>query len=126
MAVSKVMNYLGHYTCGSNGQKVCRTGWTNSDCLSCATNYYGSDCGTYCYPRDDYFGHYTCGSNGEKYALLDGPMLTVCLVLPTIMVITVGLIVSHTMIPLAITHAAVMERKCAIQDGLEPITPVVG
>ena len=62
----------------------------------------------------------------KKYALLDGPMLTVCLVLPTIMVITVGLIVSHTMIPLAITHAAVMERKCAFKGGLVPTTIMVG
>lgn len=37
--------------------------------LVCSTHYYGSDCDTFCRPRDDQFGHYTCGPKGEKICL---------------------------------------------------------
>ena len=32
----------------------------------CNTNYYGSNCATYCAPTDNSQGHYTCASNGNK------------------------------------------------------------
>ena len=34
--------------------------------VRCSSNYYGSNCGTYCVNTDSSSGHYTCGSNGEK------------------------------------------------------------
>ena len=34
--------------------------------VQCSSNYYGSDCATYCVPRDSSSGHYTCGSRGQK------------------------------------------------------------
>ena len=34
--------------------------------VQCGTNYYGSNCATYCVARDDSGGHYTCGTNGQK------------------------------------------------------------
>ena len=34
--------------------------------VQCSSNYYGSNCGTYCVSTDSSGGHYTCGSNGEK------------------------------------------------------------
>ena len=37
--------------------------------VQCTSNYYGSNCATYCLRRDDSGGHYTCGSNGEKICL---------------------------------------------------------
>ena len=37
--------------------------------VSCAANFYGSDCGTNCVSTDDGTGHYTCGSNGEKICI---------------------------------------------------------
>ena len=33
--------------------------------LSCAENFFGSDCATFCMERDDDLGHYTCGSDGS-------------------------------------------------------------
>lgn len=32
--------------------------------VSCAINYYGSDCSTICMPVDDSTGHYRCTQNG--------------------------------------------------------------
>ena len=37
--------------------------------VQCKTNFYGSNCATYCVARDDSGGHYSCGSNGEKLCL---------------------------------------------------------
>ena len=37
--------------------------------VQCKTNFYGSNCATYCAARDDSGGHYRCGSNGEKLCL---------------------------------------------------------
>ena len=37
--------------------------------VRCASNYYGSNCATYCLRRDDSGGHYACGSNGERICL---------------------------------------------------------
>lgn len=34
--------------------------------VRCNSNYYGSNCATYCVPTDNSNGHYTCGSNGQK------------------------------------------------------------
>ena len=34
--------------------------------VQCISNYYGSDCATFCQGRDDNLGHYTCGSNGQR------------------------------------------------------------
>ena len=33
--------------------------------VSCANNYYGSDCTTYCVGRNDTAGHYTCREDGS-------------------------------------------------------------
>lgn len=33
--------------------------------VRCDANFYGSDCGRYCVPRDDSMGHYTCDGNGN-------------------------------------------------------------
>ena len=35
----------------------------------CNSNYYGSDCATFCVSTDNNSGHYTCGPNGEKNCL---------------------------------------------------------
>ena len=37
--------------------------------LQCTSNFYGSDCATYCVPRDDSEGYYNCGPNGERICL---------------------------------------------------------
>ena len=37
--------------------------------VQCDSNYYGSDCATYCIATDNSNGHYTCGTNGEKVCL---------------------------------------------------------
>ena len=37
--------------------------------LQCSSNFYGSDCATYCVPRDDSGGHYSCGTNGQRICL---------------------------------------------------------
>ena len=37
--------------------------------VRCGTNYYGSDCATYCVNTDDSTGHYTCSSSGTKICL---------------------------------------------------------
>ena len=37
--------------------------------LQCTSNFYGSDCATYCVPRDNSEGHYSCGSDGERICL---------------------------------------------------------
>ena len=37
--------------------------------VQCMSNYYGSDCATYCVPRDDSEGHYSCRLNGQKICL---------------------------------------------------------
>ena len=34
--------------------------------VQCDSNYYGSDCATYCVPMNNSNGHYTCGSTGQK------------------------------------------------------------
>ena len=35
----------------------------------CNTNYYGSDCRTFCRPRNDSTGHYTCDEDGNRVCL---------------------------------------------------------
>ena len=37
--------------------------------LECSEDYYGSDCGAYCAPRDDNFGHFSCDRNGNIVCL---------------------------------------------------------
>ena len=37
--------------------------------VQCDSNYYGSDCATYCIATDNSNGHYTCGANGDKVCL---------------------------------------------------------
>ena len=37
--------------------------------LQCSSNFYGSNCATYCMPRDDNGGHYSCGVNGQRTCL---------------------------------------------------------
>ena len=37
--------------------------------VQCDSNYYGSDCATYCIATDNSNGHYTCGTNGAKVCL---------------------------------------------------------
>ncbi len=37
--------------------------------LQCTSNFYGSDCTTYCVARDDIEGHFDCGPDGEKICL---------------------------------------------------------
>ena len=37
--------------------------------VQCSSNYYGSDCATYCVITNDSSGHYSCGANGEKICL---------------------------------------------------------
>ena len=37
--------------------------------VSCAENFYGSDCGTLCVERNDALGHYTCSSEGDLVCL---------------------------------------------------------
>ena len=59
----------GHYTCDSQGRKVCRSGW------------YGEDCTRYCVPRDDSInGHYVCDKQGNKNCLQNwqGPSCNSC------------------------------------------------
>ena len=35
--------------------------------VTCSSDYYGSDCNTYCVSgNDSTMGYYTCGSNGER------------------------------------------------------------
>ena len=37
--------------------------------VQCTSNFYGSNCATYCVPRDDSGGHYSCGVNGQRICL---------------------------------------------------------
>ena len=37
--------------------------------VMCTSNFYGSDCATYCVARDDREGHFDCGPGGEKLCL---------------------------------------------------------
>jgi hypothetical protein len=37
--------------------------------LQCTSNFYGSDCATFCMPRDDSGGRYDCGPDGERICL---------------------------------------------------------
>ena len=37
--------------------------------VQCASNFYGSDCATYCVARDDREGHFDCGPDGENLCL---------------------------------------------------------
>lgn len=34
--------------------------------VQCNSNYYGSDCATYCVPTDNVNGHYSCNAQGGK------------------------------------------------------------
>lgn len=38
----------------------------------CSANYFGTDCATYCIPRDDSLGHYTCNSNTGSKICING------------------------------------------------------
>lgn len=40
--------------------------------VMCSSNYYGSDCATYCLARDDHLGHYTCDSTSGAKICLQG------------------------------------------------------
>ena len=45
-----------------------RSGYARIDLstrVSCAENFYGSDCRTLCVVPDDALGHFTCSSEGE-------------------------------------------------------------
>ena len=49
-----------------------RSGYASMDMsfhVSCAENFYGSDCGILCVERDDALGHYNCSSEGEIICL---------------------------------------------------------
>ena len=49
-----------------------RSGYASIDLsarVSCAENFYGSDCGTLCVERDDVLGHYNCSSEGDPICL---------------------------------------------------------
>ena len=86
----------GHFTCDSNGNKVCLPEYTDpgTDCVTCIGNFREPDCtecegnfqapncntciqdyypqGTcnvFCQPRNDATGHFTCDSNGNKVCL---------------------------------------------------------
>ena len=62
-------DWSGHYTCDSQGRKVCRRGW------------YGQSCARYCVPRDDSTnGHYVCDKYGNKRCLRNwqGPSCKSC------------------------------------------------
>ena len=37
--------------------------------VSCDTDYYGLNCGTFCRDTNTSSGHFTCGSNGDKICL---------------------------------------------------------
>ena len=37
--------------------------------MVCSAPYYGSDCNTYCKPRNDQYGHYNCDAQGVKQCL---------------------------------------------------------
>ena len=37
--------------------------------VQCKTNFYGSNCATYCVAMDDSGGHYSCGISGQKICL---------------------------------------------------------
>ena len=37
--------------------------------VQCDSNFYGSNCATFCVARDDSGGHYACGPNGERICL---------------------------------------------------------
>ena len=37
--------------------------------VQCKRNFHGSNCATYCVPRDDNGGHYSCGVNGQRICL---------------------------------------------------------
>ena len=37
--------------------------------VRCLEYWWGTDCGTYCRPRDSHSGHYTCSQNGTKICL---------------------------------------------------------
>ncbi|KAL9975607.1 hypothetical protein ACROYT_G012788 [Oculina patagonica] len=58
----------GHYTCDSQGRKVCRRHW------------YGNSCTRSCVPRDDWRGHYTCDKEGNKIcrSRWEGPSCNRC------------------------------------------------
>ena len=45
----------------------------------CNTNYYGSDCATFCGSRDDALGHYTCNPSTGSKICLHGKQCSVCM-----------------------------------------------
>ena len=54
------------YTCNSTtGEKVCETHWTGSECDSCAADYFGSNCDTFCQASSAW----NCSDTGEKECL---------------------------------------------------------
>ncbi|PAA55287.1 hypothetical protein BOX15_Mlig020206g1 [Macrostomum lignano] len=86
----------GHYTCGSDGQKVCRSGWIGADCKTphpcstgvcqngatcvpngdsyscrCPADYSGTNCETFLNPctyRNPCKNGATCVLNGDSYS----------------------------------------------------------
>ncbi|CAI4225081.1 unnamed protein product [Auanema sp. JU1783] len=73
-------NFSGHYTCGSQGEKICKNGWTGQNCnepvcesgcvngtciapntCSCKSGFTGSSCSV-CIPHEDCI-HGTCANN---------------------------------------------------------------
>ena len=50
---------------GTNGMSVIELSFR----LQCKSNFYGSDCATYCVARDDIVGHFACGPDGDKICL---------------------------------------------------------
>ena len=86
----------GHYTCDSNGDRVCLPRYKSPDnncvmcvgnfrepnCVGCDANFRGTNCdmcevnlypqgvcNTFCQPRNDPNGHYTCDDFGNKVCL---------------------------------------------------------
>ena len=74
----------GHFTCDSNGNKVCLPGYTDpgTDCTECDPNFQGPNCNTciqdyypqgtcdtFCQPRNDSGGRFTCNVDGVRVCL---------------------------------------------------------
>ena len=87
-------NATGHFTCDSNGNRVCLPGHTGPncafcignfrepDCTVCDPNFQGLSCNTctqdyypqgicniFCQPQDNATGHFTCNSLGQPVCL---------------------------------------------------------
>ena len=56
----------GQYTCNStNGEKVCESHWTGTQCDTCKSNYFGDNCDVFCEQNSAW----NCSDSGEKECL---------------------------------------------------------